>query len=218
MPLTALFVCVTVLALAGPALWLLRPHRAHWFAWLAALPPAAVFGWLILQIAYIAGTDGIGRSLVETVPWVPSLGLTLSLRLDGLSLFFGLIVTGIGACIAFYTNYYFEHDEQQGYFYLLLFSFMACMLGLVLANNLLLLFVFWEGTSITSYLLIAFKRSYKGAVEGARRGIDRYHGRRAGNVGRHAAARPGGRHLPDRRDPGQAGVGKFIALPLGAWD
>ena len=171
MPLTALFVCVTVLALAGPALWLLRPHRAHWFAWLAALAPAAVFAWLILQIPYIAGADGIGHSLSETVPWVPSLGLTLSLRLDGLSLFFGLIVTGIGACIAFYTNYYFEHDKEQGYFYLLLFSFMACMLGLVLANNLLLLFVFWEGTSITSYLLIAFKRSYKGAVEGARRAL-----------------------------------------------
>ena len=160
-----------MLALTGPALWLLRPHRAHWFAWLAALPPAAVFTWLILQIPYIAGTDGVGRSLVETYPWVPSLGLTLSLRLDGLSLFFGLIVTGIGACIAFYTNYYFEHDEQQGYFFLLLFAFMACMLGLVLANNLLLLFVFWEGTSITSYLLIAFKRSYKGAVEGARRAL-----------------------------------------------
>ena len=119
----------------------------------------------------IAGTDGIAHSLVETYPWAPSLGLTLSLRLDGLSLFFGLIVTGIGACIAFYTNYYFEHDEQQGYFYLLLFVFMASMLGLVLANDLLLLFIFWEGTSISSYLLIAFKTGYKGAVEGARRAL-----------------------------------------------
>jgi multicomponent Na+:H+ antiporter subunit A len=172
MPLTALFVCITVLALAGPALWLLRPHRAHAFAWLAALPPAAVFTWLLLQIPYITGADGgVARSLIETYPWAPQLGLTLSLRLDGLSLLFGLIVTGIGACIAFYTNYYFEHDEQQGYFYLLLFFFMASMLGLVLANDLLLLYIFWEGTSISSYLLIAFKSGYKGAVEGARRAL-----------------------------------------------
>lgn len=165
--MTALFICVTVLALAGLALWLLRPHRAHWFAWLAAVPPAAVFAWLALQTPFVA----TGQALVETYSWAPILGLTLSLRLDGLALLFGLIVTGIGACIAFYTNYYFEHDEQQGYFYLLLFFFMASMLGLVLANDLLLLYIFWEGTSITSYLLIAFKTGYKGAVEGARRAL-----------------------------------------------
>jgi NADH:ubiquinone oxidoreductase subunit 5 (subunit L)/multisubunit Na+/H+ antiporter MnhA subunit len=178
MPLTALFLCIIVLALAGPALWLLRPHRAHWFAWLAATPPAAVFIWLAFQLPFVTGAasaassaSAAGQALVETYPWVPSLGLTLSLRLDGLSLLFALIVTGIGACIAYYTNYYFAGDEQQGYFYLLLFFFMASMLGLVLANDLLLLFVFWEGTSISSYLLIAFKRGYKSAVEGARRAL-----------------------------------------------
>lgn len=167
MPLTALFFCVTVLALTGPVLWLLRPHRSHWFAPLAALPPVAVAGWLLWQAPAILS----GQTLVETIPWAPELGLTLALRLDGLSLLFALIVTIIGACIAFYTHYYFEGDEQQGYFYLLLFLFMASMLGLVLANNLLLLYIFWEGTSITSYLLIAFKSSYKGAVEGARRAL-----------------------------------------------
>lgn len=167
MPLTALSLCIGVLALTGLGLWRLRPHRAHSFAWLATLPPAAVFAWLLWQAPAIVQ----GQSLVETYPWVPELGLTLSLRLDGLSLLFALIVTGIGTCIAFYTHYYFENDEQQGYFYLLLFLFMASMLGLVLANDLLLLYIFWEGTSITSYLLIAFKRSYKGAVEGARRAL-----------------------------------------------
>ncbi len=167
MPLTALFLCVTVLALAGPALWLLRPHRSRWFAWLAAAPPAAVAGWLLWQAPAIVQ----GQTLVENYAWAPDLGLALSLRLDGLSLLFALIVTGIGACIAFYTHYYYEHDEQQGYFYLLLFFFMASMLGLVLANHLLLLYIFWEGTSISSYLLIAFKSGYKGAVEGARRAL-----------------------------------------------
>jgi multicomponent Na+:H+ antiporter subunit A len=167
MPLTGLFSCVIVLALAGLGLWLLRPHRSHWYAWLAALPPTAVALWLL----WLAPTIVQGEQLAETFEWAPDLGLALSLRLDGLSLLFALIVTGIGACIAYYTNYYFEGDEQQGYFYLLLFLFMASMLGLVLANDLLLLYIFWEGTSITSYLLIAFKSSYKGAVEGARRAL-----------------------------------------------
>jgi len=165
--LTALFFCVTLLALTGPILWLFKPHRSRWFAYLAALPPAAVAVWLLIQAPAVMQ----GEALTETYAWAPGLGLTLDLRLDGLSLLFALIVTGIGACIAFYTHHYFAGDAQQGYFYLLLFLFMASMLGLVLANNLLLLYIFWEGTSITSYLLIAFKRSYKGAVDGARRAL-----------------------------------------------
>jgi NADH:ubiquinone oxidoreductase subunit 5 (subunit L)/multisubunit Na+/H+ antiporter MnhA subunit len=165
--LTALFFCISALALTGVGLWLLRPHRSHWFAVLAALSPAAVAGWLL----WLAPAIVQGQSLVETYTWAPDLGLTLALRLDGLALLFGLIITGIGACIAFYTHYYFEDDPQQGPFYLLLFLFMASMLGLVLADDLLLLYIFWEGTSITSYLLIAFKSSYKGAVEGARRAL-----------------------------------------------
>ena len=167
MPLAALFFCVIVLALTGPTLWLSKPHQSRWFAWLAALPPALVFVWLLLQTPAIVG----GATLQETFAWAPDLDLTLALRLDGLSLLFALIVTGIGSCIAFYTHYYFEGDEQQGYFYLLFFLFMASMVGLVLANDLLLLYIFWEGTSITSYLLIAFKTSSKGAVEGARRAL-----------------------------------------------
>ncbi len=165
--MSALLLCLILLACTGPILWLLRPQRSHAFAWLAALPPAAVTVWLLSQFPVVSQ----GQVLIERYPWVPSLGLELSLRLDGLSLFFGLIVAGIGVFIAFYTNYYFEGDPRQGYFYLLLFAFMASMLGLVLANDILLLFVFWECTSITSYLLIAFKTDYKGATEGARRAL-----------------------------------------------
>lgn len=156
-----------MLGLSGPLLWLLRPHRSHWFAWLAAAPPAAVCGWLLSILPAVSQGD----VLVFTYPWIPDLGLDLAFRLDGLGLLFGVIIAGIGAVIAFYANYYFEHDERQGYFYLLFFAFMASMLGVVWADNLFLLFVFWEGTSITSYLLIAFKSSYKGAVDGARRAL-----------------------------------------------
>lgn len=146
---------------------MLKPHRSHAFAWLAALPPAAVTLWQALQSSGVAS----GSTLVERYAWAPTLGLEVALKLDGLALFFGLLITGIGTCIAFYTNYYLEGDKRQGYFYLVLYIFMASMLGLVWSDDLLTLFVFWEGTSITSYLLIAYKSEYKGAVEGARRAL-----------------------------------------------
>lgn len=102
---------------------------------------------------------------------MPSLGLSISFRLDGLALLFGLIVTGVGAAVALYTHYYLEKAPRQGYFYLALFAFMASMLGLVWADNLLTLFVFWEGTSITSYLLIGYDHQSARARAGARNAL-----------------------------------------------
>jgi len=156
-----------LLALTGVLLWMLRPHRLRHVGWLAALPPLVVTVWLLGQMNTIAA----GRFPAEQYVWSPQLGLDLLLRLDGLALFFGLIITGIGAAIALYTGYYFAGNPRLGYFYGLLFLFMASMLGLVWADNLLLLFVFWEGTSLTSYLLIAFKLEDSKALEGARRAL-----------------------------------------------
>ncbi len=155
---------LVLLALAGPILWLIRPHRLPIAGWLAAIPPAIVTGWLMLQLPAIAN----GQILSEEIAWSPALGLTLSFRLDGLALFFGLIITGIGTCIALYSAYYFEDNPRLGYFYSLLFLFMASMVGLVWADNLLTLFVFWEGTSITSFLLISFNHEDAKAEAGAR--------------------------------------------------
>ncbi len=89
------------------------------------------------------------------------------MRLDGLALLFGLIITVIGTAIAFYTHYYLENDESQGLFYAYLFAFMASMLGLVWSDNVITLFAFWEGTSLTSYLLIGFKHKNAEARTGA---------------------------------------------------
>jgi len=158
---------LVLLALTGPALWLLRPHRWRHAGWLAAITPAIVTGWLLSQL----GAVGSGVALSEQLVWSPAFGLALDLRLDGLSLFFGLIVTGMGTAIAIYAGYYFEKKASLGYFYALLFLFMTSMLGLVWADNLLALFVFWEGTSLTSYLLISFKLSDTHALEGARRAL-----------------------------------------------
>ena len=165
--------------ISGVILYLLRPERRAWAGWLAALPPLAVTLWQLFASASALGWGGAigsgpavgiakGAILAEQYSWIESLGLSLSFRLDGLSLLFGLIISGIGAAVALYTHEYLENDKRQGYFYLCLFSFMASMLGLVWADNLLTLFVFWEGTSITSYLLIGYHHESAAARGGAR--------------------------------------------------
>lgn len=88
--------------------------------------------------------------------WVPSLGIALSFTLDGLSLTFALLISGIGTLVLLYSNTYLAGHPQFARFALFLTSFMLAMLGLVLADNLIALFVFWELTTITSYLLIGF--------------------------------------------------------------
>ena len=102
-----------------------------------------------------------------SVPWVPQLGLTLSLYLDGLSLLFSLLILGIGAMIVIYAGYYFDNAEDLARFYARLLAFMSAMLVVVLAGNLLTLFIGWELTSIISFLLIAFDPDSEEARKGA---------------------------------------------------
>jgi len=87
---------------------------------------------------------------------VPSLGINLDFKLDGLSLLFALLITGIGACIFFYANAYLKGHRYIDRFFGYLCLFMSAMLGLVLSDNMLLLFIFWELTSISSFFLIGF--------------------------------------------------------------
>lgn len=99
---------------------------------------------------------GNGEVIRYVMPWVPSLGVNVSFVIDGLGLTFGLLITGIGTLVMLYSAKYLAGHPQQARFSLFLTSFMLAMLGLVLADNLLALFVFWELTTITSYLLIGF--------------------------------------------------------------
>ena len=103
--------------------------------------------------------------------WVPSLGLSLRFRLDGLSLLFGLIVTGVGFLVVAYASAYMAGHHQTGRFFGLLHAFLISMLGVVTADNLLLLFVFWEATTVFSYLLIGFNHESDEARESARQAI-----------------------------------------------
>ena len=94
---------------------------------------------------------------VERIDWAPALGLDLSFRLDGLSRLFALLITGIGSLILLYSGPYMAGHEFAGRLLALLLAFLGSMLGLVLAGNVLTLYVFWELTSVTSYLLIGFE-------------------------------------------------------------
>ncbi|MFN4262299.1 MAG: putative monovalent cation/H+ antiporter subunit A [Thioalkalivibrionaceae bacterium] len=120
--------------------------------WVLGVVPAGLFTYF----ATFLGPVGGGEVVRQVWPWLPGLGIQLSFVLDGLSLLFALLVTGIGFFIVSYAGRYLENDRDVGRFFVLIFSFMGAMLGLVLADNLIALFVFWELTSITSYLLIGY--------------------------------------------------------------
>ena len=109
-----------------------------------------------------------GETLHSTLTWIPSLDLSLAFRLDGLALLFALLVLGIGLLVILYARYYLSAKEKAGRFYAYLLLFMGAMLGVVTSDNLLLLVVFWELTSLSSFLLIGFWGHKTEARKGAR--------------------------------------------------
>ncbi|MEM0947493.1 MAG: putative monovalent cation/H+ antiporter subunit A [Pseudomonadota bacterium] len=122
----------------------------------AGVIPVLLAGSLFLAFAQALGPVGAGDVLRYAQPWVPSLGISLSFLIDGLSLTFALLISGIGTLVFLYASKYLQGHSQFARFMLFLTLFMLSMLGLVTADNLLTLFVFWELTTITSYLLIGF--------------------------------------------------------------
>jgi multicomponent K+:H+ antiporter subunit A len=109
-----------------------------------------------------------GRPLTASWPWIPKLGLSVALRLDGLALLFSLLILWIGLLVILYARYYLDASDPPGKFYARLAFFMGAMLGIVLADNLLLLAVFWELTSLASFLLIGYWQHREEARQGAR--------------------------------------------------
>ncbi|MBX3084258.1 MAG: DUF4040 domain-containing protein [Anaerolineae bacterium] len=132
-------------------------------AWIMGVVVAGLFVAMLPHLTTIEQTGAVSVVL----PWVPQIGLSLSLYLDGLSLLFSLIVIGIGAIVVIYAGYYFDELKSLIRFYRLLFAFMGGMVGLVLAGNLLTLFICWEITSITSFFLISFNKADPAARRGA---------------------------------------------------
>jgi len=141
-----LIAVLSCFALAGAAPVLHRRLPERWTAWLLAILPVAL-------AVYFAT---LPPARVESYEWVPALGLSLSFAFDGLARLFALLISAIGALVLIYAGPYMHGHERLGRFYLYLLVFMGSMLGVVLADNLILLFVFWELTSFSSFLLIGF--------------------------------------------------------------
>jgi multicomponent K+:H+ antiporter subunit A len=128
------------------------------------LAPAIALAYIIsLMPAVFAG-----EVVTEYLEWIPSIGLTLSMRLDGLALMFALLILGIGLLIILYARYYLSEKEAVGRFFSYLILFMTAMLSIVLSNNVLQMWMAWEVTSISSFLLISFWSSKSESRKGAR--------------------------------------------------
>lgn len=135
-------------ALIAPAVVRLRPASAGYL--LAIVPAGLFFLFLGISTGFLQGEE------VFSLPWVPSLGIDLSFRADGLALLFAVLITGVGFLVTAYSGAYLKGHPQAGRYYGWLLMFTAAMLGVVFSDNLLLLYVFWELTSITSFMLIGF--------------------------------------------------------------
>ena len=121
--------------------------------WLVLPVPLLLFAYFSMQIPIVQS----GQALEATLPWIPSLGIPFKVYVDGLSLLFALLICGIGTLVVLYSVFYMnKRKESLPSFYAYLLLFMGAMLGIVLSDNLIVLYGFWELTSISSFLLIAF--------------------------------------------------------------
>ncbi|NWN82072.1 MAG: putative monovalent cation/H+ antiporter subunit A [Halomonas sp.] len=157
--------------LGGFCVAAMAPLLHRWFgartAGVMALLPAAIAAWLMAQWPTIAGGDTLWLEWT----WVPGLDITLTFMVDGLAWLFAMLITVIGALVLIYSGEYLHGHRDLPRFLVVITAFMMSMLGLVLADNLVALFVFWELTSITSYLLIGFNHADLAARKSAQQGL-----------------------------------------------
>src|SRR5690554_2090922 len=131
---------------------LLRSGKdSKYFKFLSILP----FGLFLYFLSFLPEVQNSGAVLIKN-NWIPSMGVSLDFKLDGLSLLFSLLITGIGTLVFLYASSYLKRHVYLNRFYCYLTAFMGAMLGVVLSDNLITLFIFWELTSISSFFLIGF--------------------------------------------------------------
>lgn len=153
-----------VLACLAP---LLHHYTGRHSGSLLALVPATLFCFFASQLPLISQGDVLSQRWL----WFESMAIHLSFLLDGLSLLFALLITGIGTFILLYANSYLQGHPALGRFFLFLLTFMGAMLGLVLADNLITLFVFWELTTVSSFMLIGFNHEDAESRQKAHQGL-----------------------------------------------
>jgi multicomponent Na+:H+ antiporter subunit A len=153
-----------LLAATVPAVEKLIKHRIGWFASLVAF----ISFLLIINVVPLVIQ---GESFKASVEWLPSMGIEYSIYVDGLSILFGIIITVIGIIIMSYSNGYMSRKEDLPRYYQWLLLFMGSMLGLVFSANTIMMFIFWELTSITSFMLIGYWRNRPESVYGATKSL-----------------------------------------------
>ncbi len=159
-----LVISLAILLAASAFAPLLRHVAIKFRVFLLPIPALVVF----LLLAFVAAPEVFSGNFPSfVVEWVPAIDLDFALRLNGWGLLLGLLVTGIGALILVYATGYMGGHAQAARLYSYLYAFMFAMAGLSMADHLLLFFVFWELTSITSYLLIGFNHADPGARKNA---------------------------------------------------
>ncbi|MCG7408794.1 Na+/H+ antiporter subunit A [Paenibacillus sp. ACRRX] len=132
--------------------------------WFVLLVPMSIFVYLLQYIPGVAAGD----TYKYTLSWIPSLDVNLISYVDGLSLLFGLLISGVGSLVIIYSIFYMSKAREALHnFYIYLLMFMGAMLGVVFSDNLLVLYGFWELTSVSSFLLISYWYERKSSRQGA---------------------------------------------------
>ncbi|MGH6610844.1 MAG: proton-conducting transporter membrane subunit, partial [Burkholderiaceae bacterium] len=157
-----LIVLLPLIAAWLPAVMVRRSRSAS--AWATAIVTAAALGLLLPLAPRVMA----GEVIEAGWQWMPAIGLNATFRLDGLALMFALLILGIGLLVILYARYYLAERDPMGRFYAFLLLFMGSMLGIVLSGNLLLMLMFWELTSLSSFLLIGYWQHRPDARQGAR--------------------------------------------------
>ena len=144
-----------------------RRHKLFHIGWIVLAVPVALFTILATYIPQISK----GETFVYNFEWIPSYGMNITTYLDGLSMIFSLLITGVGSLVILYSIFYLSSKESLHHFYCYLLLFMGAMLGVVFSDNLMVLYAFWELTSVSSFLLIAFWHHRKASRAGARKAM-----------------------------------------------
>ncbi|WP_178862483.1 monovalent cation/H+ antiporter subunit A [Thiomicrorhabdus cannonii] len=156
---------VVLLPFAGA---LLAAYVARFNRLAAAYTSGAVTLTTLALLAPALSLPFGGETLIQSWTWIESIGLHFAFRLDGLALLFALLILVIGLLVIIYARYYLNPKDCMGRFFAYLLMFMGSMLGIVLSENLIQLVIFWELTSITSFLLISYWQHREDARQGAR--------------------------------------------------
>ena len=159
-----LFLLVLLPFIGSVVTGLFRSADRSGSAWFTAA--IALVAFILTASLYPIVSDG--KVLRGTVDWLPAYGLNVTLRMDGFAWLFAMLITGIGLLVVIYARYYMSPDDPVPRFFSFLLSFMGSMLGVVLSGNIILLAVFWELTSIFSFLLIGYWYHNASARDGAR--------------------------------------------------